>query len=233
MSHTRVPIIGLIGGVGSGKSSVARWLEARYRVVRIDADALGHRVLEREDVRRELVSAFGAGVESGGTIDRQTLAARVFGEQAESAAARRTLESIVHPVIRQACEEQIQAARRDEHVALILLDAPVLLESGWRDIADVLVFVDVPLAERMRRVATGRGWTAEELHRREASQWPLPRKRAAADVVIDNSSSLEAAGLQLEAYLRTAGWLAPEGAAPGDSLRSRPGTPATTASVSR
>ena len=89
----------------------------------------------------------------------------------------------------------------------MVFDAAILLEAGWGDGCDVVAFVDVPREQRIQRVAESRGWTAEELARREASQWPLDRKRDAADIVVDNSTTIEHAGQQLADYLIAEEWI--------------------------
>jgi dephospho-CoA kinase len=207
MAKSQIPIIGLIGGVGCGKSAVANWLAEHLRARVVDADAVGHTVLNRDDVKSQLRAAFGEEVFDNDAVSRPKMAARVFGDAPQQVAARNRLEAIVHPVMRGQFETQFQAARDSGNFELIVFDAAVLLDSGWADVVDVLVYVDVPNEERQRRVATSRGWSAEEHHRREMSQLPLDEKRAAADVVIDNSGPLEVAGRQLEAYLQQTGHL--------------------------
>jgi len=206
MSRTPIPILALIGGIGCGKSAIAAWLAEHVGACVVDADAVGHAALLREDVRSQLVEAFGPQVLKGGQIDRSAIAEKVFGSGPARQAARRLLESIVHPVMRLDFEAAFDRARASSESDLIVFDAAVLLESGWKDAVDVIAFIDVPFEERLRRVAR-RGWTEQQLRQREASQWPLERKRAAADVTIDNSGSIETAGRQLEAWLREQGFL--------------------------
>lgn len=214
MARTPTPILALVGGIGCGKSAIASWLAEHTRAYVVDADAIGHTVLLREDVRRQLVDAFGPEILADGQVDRSALAARVFGSGPAQQAARRTLESIVHPEMRVEFDEAFRSARSSSEYDLIVFDAAVLLESGWQKAVDLIVFVDVPFVERLRRVST-RGWTEQHLRLRESSQWPLEKKRAAADFVIDNSGSVEAAGRQLEAWLREHGFLpAPRTATP-------------------
>ena len=209
MAKSDVPIIGLIGGVGSGKSAVANWLVEHLRARIVDADAVGHAVLKRDDVKSQLRDAFGDGVFEGDEISRRQMAVRVFGDSPEQVAARNRLEGIVHPVMRGVFESEFLAARDSDDVDLIVFDAALLLDSGWSDAVDVIAYLDVPLQERRRRVAQSRGWSAEDHLRRENSQIPLAEKRAAADVVIDNAGSLDVAGRQLEAFLRKTGRLSP------------------------
>lgn len=201
MSRNRTPILALIGGIGCGKSALAAWLAEHVGARVVDADAVGHAALQRDDVRRQLVAAFGEEVLKEEQIDRSAIARRVFGATPAHQAARRTLEAIVHPVMREDFEEAFRSARSSSECDLIVFDAAVLLESKWDEAVDAIAFVEVPFEERARRVAR-RGWSEQQLLQREASQWPLERKRDAADVLIDNSGSLDAAGRQLECWLR-------------------------------
>ncbi len=198
---SQIPVIGFIGGVGCGKSSLARWLAERRCAVFIDADAVGHEVLTQPDIRDALVDKFGSEVVAEGVVDRSWLARQVFGPTDRHRQSRYDLEAIVHPRMRDQFLQTIRQARQKGDSEWILFDAAILLESGWRTLCDLVVFVDVPEHERLRRVATSRGWTASELQSREASQWPLERKREAADVVIDNSKSLEKSGQDLVDFL--------------------------------
>ncbi|MGE0375711.1 MAG: dephospho-CoA kinase [Planctomycetaceae bacterium] len=207
MDQQQAPLIGIVGGVGSGKSAVAGWVAEHCHGRLIDADVAGHEVLFQSDVKAALQREFGGAIFVDGEIDRRRLAGLVFGSEPEQAAARSKLERLVHPVMGKMIKDRIDAARQDKHVALVVLDAAILLESGWRDGCDAVAFVDVPREERLRRVAATRGWSSDEFTRREASQWPLDRKREAADVVIDNSGSVEQAGRQLAGYLIGQGWL--------------------------
>lgn len=207
MARNHTPILGLVGGVGCGKSAVAAWLADHLRALVVDADAVGHAVLHQDSVKAQLVDAFGEEILEDGQIRRSAIAAQVFGTTRDHRAARDELERIVHPVMRIEFEETFRQARRNGDIDLIVFDAAILLESGWRDAVDVVAFLDVPFSERLRRVTASRGWTEQDLRRREASQWPLDRKRAAADVVIDNSADVASAGRQLESYLHSHGHL--------------------------
>ena len=202
MAHVQTPIIGLVGGVGCGKSAIAGWLRDELGAKVVDADVIGHEVLQCKDIQQQLRDEFGDGIFSEGAVDRAAVAARVFGDSSENQMARETLEKIVHPAIRDKVRADFAAARLDPDVPLIVYDAAVQLESGWDSDVDRIAFIDVPFQERLRRVSMTRGWSEDELRRREASQWPLDKKRAAADVVIDNSSTVEAAGNQLLSYLQ-------------------------------
>lgn len=199
----RVPVIGLIGGIGSGKSAVADWVSQRRRVIRIDGDLEGHRALQQTEIKNKLKERFGNEIlDSSGQVDRAILAGKVFGPLPEHEQARTDLENIVHPEIEKAIRKQIEIANQSKSTEAILLDAAILLEAGWEKSCDAVVFIDTPESERVRRVRENRGWDAEELHKREANQYPLDLKRQRADFIISNSASIEEAGMQLEQIIQ-------------------------------
>lgn len=185
-------MIGIAGGIGSGKSAVARGLAERLRVFVVDADRIGHDVLTLPEIKQQIFQTFGADVfdfgAATGEIDRRQLARRVFGDEAHLKNSLTRLETIVHPEIRRQIQSQIRQHQSDHDV--ILLDAAVMLEAGWNDLCEALVFVEVPFETRLARVEN-RGWGETELRRREASQLPLKEKAETADFVIDNSGSLK------------------------------------------
>ncbi len=193
------PVVGILGGIGSGKSAVARGLANCFKSVVIDADRIGHQVLLFPEVVSRLRTAFGEAIFDGEQIDRKRMAALVFGDEPRQCEARQTLERIVHPEIEQVTQSLIAAA--DASTELIILDAAVMLEAGWDRLCDYLVFVDTPFEDRLNRIRTQRDWTADELQAREASQLPLEEKRKAADFVVDNSGSLEASIEQLTRFV--------------------------------
>lgn len=185
-----VPVLGLVGGVGSGKSFVAASLAARRRVAVIAADPIGHDVLKDPEVKTRLRRAFGADVFApDGEIDRPKLGALVFGEAPDSQVRRKQLEAITHPEIAREVQRRIASFQLQPDLEAILIDAALLLEAGWRSLCDRVVFVESREADRQQRVVQTRGWSAAELARREASQWPLERKRAACDGVVHNDGS--------------------------------------------
>ncbi len=188
--HGSVPVVGLIGGIGAGKSAAARLLADRGAAI-IDADAVGHELLEDPAIRGRILERFGAGVlepESGASpagnstgqgprISRRALGAVVFAE----APALRDLESILHPAMRDRFRRVIEHVARDGRSPCVVLDAAVLLEAGWDDLCDLVIFVDAPRPDRLRRVAQSRGWSESTLDARERSQWPSVRKRRRTD----------------------------------------------------
>lgn len=184
------PIIGLIGGVASGKSAVAKIL-AELGALVIDADQLGHEILLNQTVRDELVANFGTNILLlDKTIDRRALGQLVFGTDSESLARRTRLESIVHPRIRELASARINAAMAaDQPPRAIVLDAPLLIEAGWRPMCQHVLFVDSSDASRMAR-GISRGWTVGQFRQRELAQMPIPEKRKYATMVIDNNGTL-------------------------------------------
>lgn len=175
-------IIGLVGGIASGKSSVAESLAVLRPGVAVDADAIARRVLERRAVRKAVARRFPGTGRRDGRIDREKLAAVVFSDPT----ALRELEAILHPPVRRGIVRAIERAGRDE---VVYIDAPLLQESGLDALCDAVIYVACPARVRRARTRRNRGWTEAEHRRREASQWPCARKRARADLVVDNSGN--------------------------------------------
>jgi len=168
----------------------------------IDADQAGHHQLRKPEIRDQLMRLFGSEIiAQDGEIDRRRLALLVFGETPEHNQRRELLNQIVRPGIREDIRRQISSAPQD--VDAIILDAALLLEAGWAAECDALIFVDTPLDLRRQRVAINRGWSADELQKRESSQLDVERKKATCHFVVDNSGSPEDSASQMERYLRT------------------------------
>ena len=187
-------VVGLLGGIGSGKSAVAGlFKEMGARVV--DAYAIAHRVLREPAVRSKLVSWWGPQVAPRGRVNRSEVARRTFGSKEQT----RKLNALVHPRIGEALKREIERARRRGGV--LVLEAALLLETGTSRWCDVLIYVDAPARLRKER-AVARGWSAADWKRREKAQWPLDRKKSRADRVIDNSGGLAATRKQVESILQ-------------------------------
>ncbi len=194
-----VPVVGIVGGVGAGKSSVVRNV-TEFRLFVIDADQIGHELLLTNDIRTKLCTAFGEEIlDNAGHVVRERLAELVFGNSEEQIKNRYRLNQILHPAIREEIYRSVQHAPQD--VDAIILDAALLLEAGWADECDAVIFIDTPMEIRRQRVGMNRGWSAEELERREASQWSLLKKRQSAQYVVDNSGSPKAAVEQMTSVL--------------------------------
>jgi dephospho-CoA kinase len=193
-------VIGIVGGVASGKSAATDCLR-ELGAETIDADRLGHEALRSADVQEAARRRWGEQVfTSDGQIDRSALAKIVFGQSAEAQAERAFLERLTHPKIKEAIDRVIDEARRRGAKALVV-DAAVMIEAGWSDRCDPIVFVDAPRETRLAR-AKQRGWSESEFERREAAQVSLDEKRGHADVTIDNSGSIESTRRQLEQFWR-------------------------------
>jgi len=207
----RPVVLGLLGGIAGGKSTVARLLAARGARV-IDADALAHEAFADPAVRRALIERHGRAIALAGSsahdppdLDRRAVARLVFGD----AEHRRHLEGLIHPRVRAQIEQALATARTDRSLSAVVLDVPLLLESSpFAGRCDLLLFVDTPDAGRLTRAGRVRGWDAAELLRRDATQWPPSRKRAVADVVLDNSGDEAALDRRIEQWLEAAGGFA-------------------------
>ena len=194
----RKAVIGLVGGIGSGKSRVAAALARRGARVLV-GDDLGHEALRQPDLRGRVAEEFGPEVLAPcGEVNRRKLGAVVFADPAR----RRALEAIVFPWIERRIREEVARAQGDPDVRLIVLDAAVLLEAGWNSVCDRLVYVDVPRPVRLRRLAEQRGWSEKEVEARESAQLPLTEKANRADFAVDNSGPPEALEPQLDDLLR-------------------------------
>lgn len=186
-------VFGLTGGIASGKSFVAGLLAERGAVV-LDADRHAHAVLAEPEVIAGLVERWGPGIlAEDGSVQRAEIAGRVFGDGAAAVAERRFLESLVHPRVRARLTGELAEASAASAPAAVL-DIPLLIEAGWTDQCDAVLFVETSEAIRLQR-ASERGWDAEELARREAAQTPVSEKRAAADSIIpgDDAAAARAA----------------------------------------
>lgn len=184
-------VIGLVGGIASGKSLVASCFQ-RLGAAVLDADRIGHGVLRLESVKRAIRDHWGESVfDSQGEVVRSALAESVFGLDSASRDRLALLEQITHPLIAEQMRSAIEQMRRSKLVLAVVLDAPVLIKAGWDQFCDKLVFVAADSNARRLR-ALSRGWSADEWQRREAMQTPIEQMQRMADVTIDNSASPEA-----------------------------------------
>ncbi len=189
-------LIGLLGGIGSGKSTVAEIFRQLGAGI-LDADKVGHQVLRLPAVRAAIGGRWGQDViGKDGEVDRKALAKIVFGSHPQSLRELEELERITHPEIRKQLKVQINEMAK-QGVQIAILDAPVLLKAGWNNFCDALIFVDAPLEQRQAR-ATARGWTIEEFARREACQESTEEKRRLANFVVDNSQDFRYISSQVE-----------------------------------
>lgn len=192
--HGPIPVLGVVGGIGSGKSAASACL-AELGAFVVNADAVGHALLEQRPVREAVVARFGtrvlAAAESEGEepkVDRRVLGGIVFADRK----ALTDLEAILHPWMRRTFERVIAREGRRGRSAAVVLDAAVLYEAGWDALCDKVVFVDAPRELRLERVSASRGWGDEVLRSREAAQWPAEDKKGRADAVVANAGDLDA-----------------------------------------
>jgi len=181
-------ILGLLGGVASGKSLVSRQLAEMGAVV-LDADRAGHEALRLPETEKAARERWGDAVFGpDGHIDRSRLAKIVFAAPPDGPRERKFLEKLTHPEIGRRLLAETEAEKANSPLAV--LDAALILEAGWDKLCNCFAFIDVPREVRLAR-ALQRGWTEGDFTAREAAQESLDSKRARADVIIDNSGSAE------------------------------------------
>lgn len=176
------PVLGLIGGIASGKSTAAGILRDLGAEV-IDADRLVHEELAQEDVIGTLSRWWPTAVTEG-RVDRKALAEVIFADQRLLG----RLEGLLWPRVHARIKARIKAVAASARA--VVIDAPMLLEAGTGTLCDQLIFIDVATAIRLERVRD-RGWDDGELTRREAMQWPLAKKREMADYILASDDTLK------------------------------------------
>ncbi|MFH0981762.1 MAG: dephospho-CoA kinase [Planctomycetota bacterium] len=187
------PIIGLAGGIGAGKSMVARILRDLGAGL-VDSDEIGRALMSEAVVVETLRGWWGDTIlDAEGRVDRRRLGDMVFGD----AARRARLESLLHPRIAQERAGLVEQFQADPAVRAIVFDSPLLFETGLNRECDVVWFVEADPEVRARRVANARGWTPEELERREKLQKSLDFKRTQADDILVNHSDADELRLQV------------------------------------
>jgi len=187
--------LGLTGGIGSGKSTVARMLAERGAVI-IDADAISRELVEPgEPALDRLVEEFGTGIlREDGSLNRGALARVAF----DDAAAAARLNQIMHPAIREESERRIADAVR-RGATVVVYDMPLLVETGQQEVVDRVIVVDVPEAVQIQRAVGSRGLDEADVRRRIALQASREERLGCADGVIDNSGDVAETERQVEA----------------------------------
>ncbi|QBO35291.1 dephospho-CoA kinase [Periweissella cryptocerci] len=190
-------IIGLTGGIASGKSTVSNYLREKGLTI-IDADIVAREVVEPgQPALAEIVTTFGPAVlHADNTLNRQALGAIVFGHQTDLD----KLNAIIQPFIHQRIEK-LEAQYRAAGAKVIVLDAPVLIEAGYRDNVDLLVVVNVTSELQLQRLMQRDALDSAAAKQRIQSQLALAEKVKLADVVIDNSQSIAATKRQIDELL--------------------------------
>ncbi len=174
-------VIGITGTIASGKSTVSRYLEGKHHIPRIDADQVGHIVLEEK--KEELAAAFGKEILEEGKVSRPKLGAIVFTDPAKL----QQLNQMMHPAI---CEH-IQSWITETHAQILVVEAIELLRSEIKDMVDEVWVVYADPEIRIRRMMQERGLSEEEARKRVQSQWDDASYRRAADYVISGNGTLE------------------------------------------
>ncbi len=194
--------------MGSGKSFAAAEF-AKYGGRIVSGDAFGHEALRRPEIKEQVVRRWGHEIlDDQGEVNRRKLGAIVFADPKE----RQALETLVFPWIEKRIDEEIVRAMNDSQVKFAVLDAAIMLEAGWAERCDKIVFVDAPREKRVRRLGQERGWTAQQIEEREKAQWPLNEKQMRADATLDNSGSPETLAPQVRKLVAQWGILEnPEG----------------------
>jgi dephospho-CoA kinase len=186
MSHSK-PLIGLAGGIGSGKSYVARLFgELGCRV--FDSDQMAKSAYNDPVVKQAIRGWWGGQVFlPTGEVDKRALAAKIFSS-GSATMERRRLEGLIHPIVESVRKRQMEASADDPAIVAFVLDSPLLFETGLYRQCDAVVFVEANAAERARRLAENRQWGPEEIARRENLQLPLDKKLEISDYVVKNTA---------------------------------------------
>ena len=181
------PIIGIIGGIGSGKSAVAAEF-AKLGCKVIDADKIAHELLNKDNVKEKIIDFFGPAIlNSAEEIDRRKLAEIVFADAEKIA----WLNGIIHPLVIERAEELIKKYNSQKNVKAIVLDMPLLVEVGWHKKCNQLIFIDAKQEIRAKR-AQKMGFDKKQLKIRENFQISLDNKRNLTDNIIENNSGFSA-----------------------------------------
>lgn len=194
--------IGLTGGIATGKSTVSHLLTERGAAL-VDLDRIAREVVEPGQAPlRQIVQRFGQAVlNEDGTLNRSKLGAIVFSNEAE----RKALEAITHPAIRASMREQMEALQRERPDRLVVVDVPLLYESGLQPFFERVMVVYAPRAVQLERLMKRNALSEEEAMQRINAQMDIEEKRRLADIVIDNGSSLEHTVEQVDRFWRDMG----------------------------
>jgi dephospho-CoA kinase len=185
--HT-IPVIGILGGIGSGKSTVAS-LFGKLGCIVVDADAIAHELLDTEEVRDIISREFGpAAFGPDGKVSRKAIASIVFSDATKLA----RLTSIIHPRALERTMEVVKEARSRGSAPAVVIDAPLLVEAGWHEKCDILVFVECNIGARVARFSQRTGLDRAQMEAREKFQISLDKKAKLAYYVINNNLDLSA-----------------------------------------
>lgn len=176
--------LGLTGGIGSGKSAASQWFE-QHGIVVVDADVVAREIVEvGQPALLQIQQAFGDWVlQKDGTLNRRALREHIF----QSNDARRILESITHPAIRQSIIQQLQ----DAQSPYVILVSPLLFETNQHELTDHTLLIDASIELQIQRASQRDGQNIEQIHRIIAAQMPREQKQQLADDIVLNDGHLE------------------------------------------
>jgi len=192
---SKKPVIGIIGGIASGKSTVAAEF-ARLGCAVIDADKIVHNLLQNSEIKKKVAELFGIGMicEQTGEVDRNRIAEIVFSDPHQLS----KLTEIVHPAVLERSLELIKQYNSDSQVKAIVLDMPLLVEVGWEKYCDKVIFVRTNQAKRLERAEKKANFNKNQFKNRENFQISLDNKFSIADNIINNNSDFSAMAKQVE-----------------------------------
>lgn len=197
-------LIGITGGIGSGKSQILSYIGSHYKAKIYLADEVAHKVKEPGEIAyKPLVELLGEDVvKTDGTIDKGIMAEKIFGDIKVLEAVNR----IVHPAVRSYLETEIRSARCDQNVELLFIEAALLIEAGYKELVNELWYIYADRETRAQRLRTNRGYSDKKIEEIMEKQLSEEAFRRECDFVIDNSGSLEKAYKQIDERLRTFTW---------------------------
>lgn len=183
----RLTLIGLSGGIGGGKSTVAGMF-AKLGACVIDADRIAHAALEQPRIVKEVIKNFNCSglLDEESRLSRKTLAGLVFQDKRNLL----KLNRIVHPFVLKTITKTVRNLKNRRNPSVAVIDAPLLFETGLDDLCDILVFVNTPPEKRLKRIKTARKWDKNQIVMREKHQFPVGYKKRHSQIIIDNSGAL-------------------------------------------
>lgn len=192
-------ILGITGGVGCGKSEILSLLASEYGAHIIKADDVAKDLMHNgTKIDKQVKNAFPETVDNDGNVDRTKLAEIVFPNEKNLS----VLNSIVHPVVKEAIKNKISVLRTDNKDAFIVIEAALLIEAGYRDICDVIWYIHCERIVREHRLKVGRGYTKERIDNIIARQLSEEKFRKFSDYTIDNSGGMDDTLFQIKSLLR-------------------------------
>ncbi len=192
------PIIGMTGGIGSGKTLMAREF-GRLGCLVINSDELAHQALNQPSVREQLAQWWGESIldKSTSQVDRAAVGRIVFSNPAQMA----RLTAVLHPQVAKLRKEIMTTAALDSNIPAVVWDSPLLIESGLHTLCNAIIFVKASIQTRVNRLNKERGWDAGELARRELMQMSLDKKEKMAHYYIDNDGDVAVGVNQVRSIL--------------------------------